>query len=190
VAAPGYVVRAIDPEKDAGLRELTAGTPGQLAVRGPTGLTYWRMPHQQVIDVREGWTLQDDMIVLDDSGIAEYLGRTDFLISTAGNKVAPAEVENVLADHPAVKECLVIGLPDQLRQEIVAAFVVLHDDGLAGDDLVRGLQDLVKQRLAPYKYPRHVEFIGALPRDHVGKVQPKVMREQVLARLALAGGER
>ena len=103
------------------------------------------------------------------------------MISTAGNKVAPVEVETVLGGHPAVREAVVFGLPDPVRHEIVAAFVVLHDGVGRTDALRRELQDLVKVKLAPYKYPRRLEFIDAVPRDTVGKVQPRVLKELVLA---------
>ena len=129
-AAPGYKVIGIDPDLPDRLRPVRDGEPGRLAVRGPTGLTYWRLPARQRADVRHGYTLHDDLICFgtgDLQGLAEYLGRTDYLISTAGNKVAPVEVEQVLASHPAVREAVVFGMPDAIRQEIVAAFVVLRE---------------------------------------------------------------
>jgi 2-aminobenzoate-CoA ligase len=150
-------------------------------VRGPTGLTYWRLPDKQRTDVRFGRSLQDDLIRFDADGVAEYLGRTDFMISTAGHKIAPVEVETVLGQHPAVREAVVLGLPDGTRFESVAAFVVLHKDFGSSQDLRRELQDFVKSRLAPYKYPRRLEFVEAIPRDSVGKVQPRILKEIVLA---------
>ena len=179
-AAPGYEVQAIDPDLDRGLRPVAAGEPGRMAVRGPTGLTYWRLPGKQHVDVRFGRSLQDDLIRFDDGGLAEYLGRTDFMISTAGHKIAPVEVETVLVSHRAVREAVVFGLPDSTRREMVAAFVVLHKGFDASDGLRRELQDFVKSRLAPHKYPRRLDFIDAVPRDSVGKVQPRVLRDQVL----------
>jgi 2-aminobenzoate-CoA ligase len=185
--APGYEVRALEPEPDGEVRAVRrmvpAGEPGQMAVRGPTGLTYWRLPGKQRVDVRSGYSLQDDLIRFDDGGLAEYLGRTDFMISTAGNKVAPAEVETVLGRHPAVREAVVFGLPDATRQETVAAFVVVHPGVEPSAGLRRELQDFVKARLAPYKYPRRLDFIDAVPRDNVGKVQPRVLRERVMTEI-------
>jgi 2-aminobenzoate-CoA ligase len=175
-AAPGYRVVAI--ESDASdITPLAAGQIGRMAVRGPTGLTYWRRPDLQQRDVVNGWTLVDDLIRFDDAGNAEYLGRTDFLVSTAGYKVAPVEVEQVLARHPAISEVAVIGTPDPTRQEIVTAFVALTDPNAAGDDLRRELQGLVRANLSAYKSPRRIEFVAALPRDAVGKVQPRVLQE-------------
>ena len=178
--APGYEVVAIDPDLDRGLRPVAAGEPGRMAVCGPTGLTYWRLPGKQHADVRFGCSLQDDLIRFDDDGLAEYLGRTDFMISTAGHKIAPVEVETALASHPAVREAVVFGLPDSTRREMVAAFVVLHKGFDASDELRRELQDFVKSRLAPHKYPRRLDFIDAVPRDSVGKVQPRILRDLVL----------
>jgi 2-aminobenzoate-CoA ligase len=179
--APGYDVLAVDSAVEEALRPVPTGQAGRMAVRGPTGLTYWRLPDKQVADVRFGYSLQDDLIRFDSSGLADYLGRTDFMISTAGNKVAPVEVETVLASHPAVREAVVFGLPDPTRHEIVAAFVVLHDGVGRSDALRRELQDLVKIKLTPYKYPRRLDFIDAVPRDTVGKVQPRVLKELVMA---------
>lgn len=179
--APGYEVLTVDSAVEEALRPVPTGEAGRMAVRGPTGLTYWRLPDKQLADVRFGYSLQDDFIRFDSSGLADYLGRTDFMISTAGNKVAPVEVETVLGSHAAVREAVVFGLPDPIRHEIVAAFVVLHDGVERTDALRRELQDLVKIKLAPYKYPRRLDFIDAVPRDTVGKVQPRVLKELVLA---------
>jgi 2-aminobenzoate-CoA ligase len=177
--APGYVVTAVEPG-EIGARPVAEGSMGRMAVRGPSGLTYWRRPALQTRDVREGWTLVDDLISYDKSGMATYLGRTDFMVSTAGYKVAPVEVEAVLARHPGVREVAVIGVPDQLRQEVVAAFVCLETGWAPSDKLRVELQNLVKRDLAPYKYPRRIDFIDALPRDHVGKVMPRRLRQLVL----------
>ena len=175
--APGYEVICVDPDATdrEGLVPSATGAPGRMAVRGPSGLTYWRRPDLQVRDVVGGWTLVDDLIQYDEAGFAAYLGRTDLLISTAGYKVAPVEVESVLATHPAVREVAVLGLPDPDRQQVVAAFVAVNEGHAPDDELRRELQDLVKRELSPYKYPRYVEFVGALPRDHVGKVQPRLL---------------
>ena len=180
-AAPGYEVLAIDPDLSQGLRPAATGEPGRMAVRGPTGLTYWRLPGKQRTDVQFGYSLQDDLIRFDRDGLADYLGRTDFMISTAGHKIAPVEVETVLSSHPAVREAVVFGLPDATRQEMVAAFVVLNQGCSPSDELRRELQDFVKSRLAPYKYPRRLDFIDTIPRDSVGKVQPRILKELVLA---------
>jgi 2-aminobenzoate-CoA ligase len=174
---PGYEVVAVARDGD-GVRPVEG--IGQLAVRGVTGLTYWNRPDLQQRDVRDGWTLSDDLVEFDETGNAAYLGRTDYMISTAGYKVAPVEVESALGSHPAVREVAVIGAPDALRQEIVVAFVALAAGADAGDELVRELQELVKTELSPYKYPRRVHFVRELPRDSVGKVQGKVLKAWAL----------
>ena len=175
--SPGYVVEAVEPDS-AVVTLLPRGAVGRMAVKGPTGLTYWNRPQLQQRDVVDGWNLVDDLIQFDEDGNAAYLGRTDFLISSAGYKIAPVEVEAVLARHPAVREVAVVGTPDPVRQEIVTAFVVLADGHDGDTALVQQLQDLVKAELSPYKYPRRIEFINALPRDDVGKVQPRVLRDR------------
>ena len=178
--APGYRVIAI--ERESRLPEpLPAGTPGRMAVQGPSGLTYWRRPDQQERDVTEGWTLVDDLISFDDAGNAAYLGRNDFMISSAGFKVAPVEVEQVLNRHPAVREVAVIGTPDPIRQEVVTAFVALHPGTTGSEGLRRELQDFVKAELAPFKYPRRIVFVDGLPRDPVGKVQPRLLQQLAAA---------
>jgi 2-aminobenzoate-CoA ligase len=176
VAVPGYEVVAVNLESD-NLVPVPSGVQGRLAARGVSGLTYWNRPQMQRRDVRDGWVLLDDVVLFDESGNAAYRGRTDNVISTAGYKVSPVEVEEVLASHPAVHEVAVIGVPDAMRVEVVAAFIVLEDGWTEHADLVRELQDLVRSRLAPYKYPRQIEFVSALPRDHVGKIQPKVLSQ-------------
>ena len=180
-ATPGYEVLAIEPDLTQGPRPVITGEPGRMAVRGPTGLTYWRLPAKQHADVQFGYSLQDDLIRFDLDGRADYLGRTDFMISTAGHKIAPVEVETVLSSHPAVREAVVFGLPDATRRETVAGFVVLNQGFSPSAGLRRELQDFVKARLAPYKYPRRLDFIDAIPRDSVGKVQPRILKELVLA---------
>jgi 2-aminobenzoate-CoA ligase len=174
--SPGYEVAATEVSSRP-VALVPEGQPGQMAVKGPSGLTYWNRQDLQARDVVDGWTLVDDLICFDAAGNAEYLGRTDYIISTAGYKVAPAEVENVLRQHPAVHEVAVLGAPDPIRREVVSAFVALKPGVVQTDALRRELQDIVKQRLSPYKYPRRLEFIGALPRDAVGKVRMSALRD-------------
>jgi 2-aminobenzoate-CoA ligase len=175
-AVPGYEVRAAEL-KDGQVVPVAPDTIGRLVARGVSGLTYWNRPELQKRDVQDGWVIIDDLVEFDEQGNAAYLGRVDYLISTAGHKVAPVEVEEVLSKHEAVREVGVVGAPDPTRQEIVAAFVALHAGVESTPELKRELQDYVKANLAPYKYPRRVEFVENLPRDHVGKLQPAVLRE-------------
>lgn len=176
---PGYRVEAIEIVGGE-VRPVKRGF-GRMAVRGPTGLTYWNLPHLQKRDVIDGWTLSDDLIEFDGQGNAHYLGRTDYMISTAGHKVAPVEVEQVLSRHSVVREVAVVPAPCPTRHEIVVAYVVLQG-GVFGDDaLKKDLQGFVKSKLSAYKAPRKIEFVEALPRDAVGKVQTKIIMQWAVA---------
>jgi 2-aminobenzoate-CoA ligase len=176
--SPGYegTIIAADAKE---WNPLPPDEVGLLALRGPTGLTYWNRPAEfQQRDVRNGWTVMDDLAKVDAEGNFWYLGRSDFLINTAGFKVAPVEVEEVLGGHPAVAEVSVVGSPDPERGEVVTAWVVLEDGVSPDDTLARTLQDYVKSTISPYKYPRRFVFTAALPRDPVNKVQVRDLREQ------------
>jgi len=176
--SPGYEATVIAADTDEWI-PLPPEEVGLLALRGPTGLTYWNRPAElQQHDVRNGWTVMDDLAKIDADGNFWYLGRSDFLINTAGFKVAPVEVEEVLGAHPAVAEVSVVGSPDPERGEVVTAWVVLKDGTAADDVLAKTLQDYVKAAISPYKYPRRFVFTGALPRDLVNKVQVRELREQ------------
>ncbi|WP_329013124.1 acyl-CoA synthetase [Streptomyces sp. NBC_00690] len=176
-ASPGYTALAVESDTASGVQEVADGTVGRLAVRGPSGLTYWRRPELQRRDVVEGWTLADDLIRYEPSGNATYLGRTDFMISTAGYKVVPAEVEAALGSHPGVRDVCVVGAPDPERQEVVTAYVVPAPGYPPSSLLVSQLQAHVKGAISPYKYPRRIEFVAALPRDQVGKLQTRAVQE-------------
>ena len=170
---PGYQAKIIDENGD----DLAPGNIGLLAVRGPTGCRYLDNIPQQRKYVRDGWNLTGDSYKLDENGYFWYQARTDDMIITGGYNVAGPEVENVLLEHACVQECAVVGEPDESRGHIVKAFVVLRP-GFTGDDkLVKDLQDFVKERIAPYKYPRAVEFAETLPRTSTGKLQRYRLRE-------------
>lgn len=171
---PGYRVEAVEVEGDR-VTILPRGAIGRMAVRGPTGLTYWNRPGLQARDVVAGWTLSDDLIRYDEAGHVHYLGRTDYMISTSGFKVAPAEVEEAMARHPAVQEVAVVPAPCPIHQQKVVAFVALRPGHAPGPELARALRDFTRAELVAYKAPRHVEFVAALPRDHVGKVQTRIV---------------
>ncbi len=127
--------------------------------------------------MRDGWNVTGDSYVRDADGYFWYRARTDDIIISAGYNIAGPEVENVLLEHDAVQECAVVGAPDESRGQVVKAFVVLRP-GHAGDEaLVKELQEFVKARIAPYKYPRAVAFLAALPRTATGKLQRYRLRE-------------
>ncbi|MGQ3052978.1 MAG: AMP-binding protein [Roseateles sp.] len=160
---PGYQACILD---DGG-QPLRAGQVGHLAVKGPTGCRYLADERQHQY-VQDGWNLTGDSYLVDDEGYFVYQARTDDMIISGGYNIAGPEVEAALLGHPAVAECAVIGVPDEERGQLVKAFVVLRE-GHAGD--VRALQAHVKATIAPYKYPRAIEFRQALPRTETGKLQ-------------------
>ena len=163
---PGYLAKVVD---DAGL-EVPPGTMGKLAVIGPTGCKYLA-DARQANYVKNGWNFPGDAFVQDADGYFFYQSRTDDMIITAGYNVGAPEVEDALLKHPAVSECAVVGKPDVERGMVIKAFVVLKPDVSEGDGTVKMLQDHVKNSIAPYKYPREIEFVAALPRTETGKLQ-------------------
>lgn len=170
---PGYEARVVDDEG----RELPRGRVGKLAVIGPTGCRYLDDERQRNY-VKTGWNYPGDAFVQDEDGYFFYQARDDDMIITAGYNVGAPEVEDALLRHPAVAECGVIGAPDEERGMIVKAFVVLKP-GHAGDaDMVRALQEHVKASIAPYKYPRAIEFRDQLPRTETGKLQRFRLRQE------------
>lgn len=177
---PGYTVRVVDLN-DGPLKDVDVVEVGVLAVKGPTGLTYWNRYDIQTRDVREGWTVMDDLVRMDEQGYLWYLGRSDVLINTAGYKVAPAEVEEVLRLHPSVREVCVVPSPDPERGEVVAAFVSLAEGYIGHPTLEQELKEYVKHHISPYKYPRMICFLDGLPRDPVGKVQVRELRNLAAA---------
>jgi 2-aminobenzoate-CoA ligase len=170
-AVPGYAVQAVD---DA-MQPVPAGTIGKLAVRGPTGCRYLA-DERQTKFVRDGWNLPGDSVVIDEDGYVFYQARADDMIVSAGYNISGPEVESVLMQHEAVAECGVIGVPDQTRGQVVKAFVVLNPGFTADDALIAELQDFVKRNVAPYKYPRIVAFLDALPRTETGKLKRFALR--------------
>jgi 2-aminobenzoate-CoA ligase len=169
---PGYEARVVD---DNGA-ELPRGTVGKLAVRGPTGCKYLDDPRQNNY-VRAGWNYPGDAFLQDVDGYFFYQARADDMIVTAGYNVAGPEVEGALMLHPAVAECGVVGKPDDERGMIVCAHIVLKPGQPRDAAMVKALQDHVKQTLAPFKYPREVHFLDALPRTETGKLQRFRLRQ-------------
>ncbi|MGD9944006.1 MAG: AMP-binding protein [Burkholderiaceae bacterium] len=163
---PGYRARIVDED----MNELPPGTIGRLAVQGPTGCRYLA-DERQMQYVKQGWNLPGDTFMMDADGYFFYKARSDDMIVSAGYNIAGPEVEATMLAHPAVAECGVVGVADEERGQIVKAFVVLKP-GVRGDaELVSTLQNYVKQSIAPYKYPREIEFRDSLPRTETGKLQ-------------------
>jgi 2-aminobenzoate-CoA ligase len=172
-AVPGYRARVIDENGEP----LPPGSVGRLAVQGPTGCRYLDDDERQRGYVLDGWNLTGDAYRMDEDGYFWYQARTDDMIISAGYNIAGPEVEGVLLEHPAIAECAVVGLPDEERGQVVSAFIVLRQGHERGDALVKELQEWVKARIAPYKYPRRVTFVDALPRTQTGKLQRFRLRE-------------
>jgi 2-aminobenzoate-CoA ligase len=163
---PGYEARVVDTQG----REVAPNTIGRLAVRGPTGCRYLA-DKRQTQYVQNGWNITGDTYLMDADGYFWYQARSDDMIVSAGYNIAGPEVEAALLEHPAVAECGVVGAPDEERGQIVKAYVVLRT-GCAGDAAVtRVLQEHVKATIAPYKYPRAIEYVTTLPRTQTGKLQ-------------------
>jgi 2-aminobenzoate-CoA ligase len=166
VAVPGYRARVVDDDG----KSVPAGTIGRLAVQGPTGCRYLSDPRQADY-AKDGWNYTGDAYLQDADGYFFYQSRTDDMIISAGYNIAAVEVEDALLGHAAVAECAVIGVTDEERGQIVKAFVVLRESHRGDEAMVKALQDFVKATVAPYKYPRAVEFREALPRTETGKLQ-------------------
>ena len=176
---PGYEARIVDEQGN----EIPRGQVGRLAVKGATGCKYLD-DARQANYVQAGWNFPGDAFMQDDDGYFVYQARTDDMIITAGYNVAGPEVEAALLQHPAVAECGVVGKPDDERGMVILAYVVLKPGQPADAAQTKALQDHVKHTLAPYKYPREVRFVNALPRTETGKLQRFALRKMATDGLA------
>jgi 2-aminobenzoate-CoA ligase len=169
---PGYEAKIVDDDG----HDVPRGTMGRLAVRGPTGCRYLADDRQRRF-VQNGWNITGDTYVQDDDGYFWYQSRSDDMIISAGYNIAGPDVEAALLTHAAVAECGVVGAPDDARGMIVKAYVVLAP-GVTGDaSLIGALQDHVKREIAPYKYPRAIEFVSDLPKTETGKLKRFALRQ-------------
>jgi 2-aminobenzoate-CoA ligase len=172
-AIPGYRAAVLDEEG----RACAPGAIGRLAVKGPTGCRYLADARQRDY-VRDGWNITGDAYARDGDGYFFYQARSDDMIISAGYNIAGPEVEDALLGHAAVAECGVVGVPDEDRGQVVKAYVVLKPGHERSDAAVKMLQDHVKSAIAPYKYPRRIEFVDALPRTETGKLQRFKLKER------------
>ena len=179
-AAPGFTVALLDND----LNEVPAGEEGEIAVqvkpRRPAGLfqEYWRNPAEMAKQFRGDWYLTGDRAARDADGSFYFIGRRDDVIKSSGYRIGPFEVESVLLEHAAVQDVAVVGKPDELRGQIVKAFVVLRPEAAASDDLKHALQQHCKSAAAPYKYPREIEFVSALPKTTSDKTKHFELRQR------------
>ena len=176
-AIPGYRAAVLDKNGEP----CAPGVVGRLAVKGPTGARYLA-DSRQTEYVANGWNVTGDAYQTDADGYYYYQSRTDDMIISAGYNIAGPEVESALLMHPDVADCAAVGWPDERRGQIVKAFVVARKGRAADEALARELQDFVKQRIAPYKYPRAIEFASKLPRTETGKLQRYLLRAGGLRR--------
>jgi len=170
-AIPGYTVRLVDEEG----QPLPLNSSGRLAIRGPTGCRYLDDIEQQHKYVHDGWNVTSDLFVCDGDGYFWYVDRSDDMIVSAGYNISPGEVERALTEHPLIRECAVVGVNDDVRGKLVRACVVLNQSDHATEETTAMLQEFVKHRIAPYKYPRQVRFYNELPKTHTGKMQRKLL---------------
>ena len=163
---PGYQAKLIDEDGN----DLPRGSTGRLAVRGPTGCRYLA-DDRQAKYVIDGWNVTGDTFHWDVDGYFWFHARSDDMIVSSGYNIAGPEVEAALLLHPAVAECAVVGAPDEARGMVVKAIIVPAPGASPGPDLAQNIQDFVKAEIAPYKYPRIIEFAAALPKTETGKLQ-------------------
>ena len=169
----GYEAKIVDQDG----AEVSRGIVGRLAVRGPTGCRYLA-DDRQAVYVKDGWNITGDSFSMDEDGYLHFAARNDDMIVSAGYNIAGPEVEAALLSHPFVAECAVVGKPDTQRGTIVQAHVVLTKDVPKDVSTIKLLQEHVKAKIAPYKYPRDIQFIAALPKTPTGKIQRFALREK------------
>jgi len=171
-AVPGYEATVLDPDGNS----MVEGE-GRLAVKGPTGCRYLDDPRQANY-VQNGWNLTGDTYRKDADGYFWYIARSDDMIVSSGYNIGAPEVENALLGHPAVAECAVIGVPCPERGQKVKAFVVVAANVTPNEALISELKNFVKATIAPYKYPREIEFVDALPKTATGKLRRVELRNR------------
>jgi benzoate-CoA ligase family protein len=170
---PGYELKLTDP----GGNEVLAGESGVLWVRGQSQAPcYWNRPEKTAETMRDGWIYTGDRFRRDADGFHFFEGRADDLVKVSGQWVHPLEVERCLAEHPLVRECAVLAQDDENRLKTLAAFVALRDGARRGDETTKALQQFVKERLLPYKYPRSVVYLDTLPKTGTGKIDRQALK--------------
>jgi acyl-coenzyme A synthetase/AMP-(fatty) acid ligase len=181
---PGTVIELLDES----MRPVPKGAPGVLCLRRDThpGMMkeYWNKPEATAQIFRGEWYYSGDVLVRDDDGYFWFKGRNDDVIKASGYRISPFEVESCLVCHPAVLEAAAVASPDPVRGMVVKAFVVLYEGYSPSDSLAGQIQEHAKQTIAPYKYPRHIEFVAALPKTTSGKIKRSELRELERARAA------
>jgi acetyl-CoA synthetase len=173
---PGHELAIINQAGQA----LSPHEPGQIAVKRPNPvmfLEYWRNPKATADKFIGAWLVTGDMGVMDEEGYIRFVGRNDDVINSAGYRIGPGEIEDCLLGHPAIKMAAVIGVPDEMRHEVVKAYLVLHEQIAPGEALRQEIQQYVKVRLAAHEYPRQIAFVASLPLTTTGKMMRRKLRE-------------
>jgi acetyl-CoA synthetase len=186
-AVPGHIVEVINP--DGNLAAL--GTVGEIGIKRPDPvmfLEYWKNEEATKEKFSGDWCLTGDLARKDEQGYFWFVGRKDDVITSAGYRIGPAEIEDCLMKHPAVAMAAVIGSPDELRTEIVKAFIVLKQGAIPNQALVEEIKEFVKVRLAAHEYPREIEFIRELPMTATGKIKRRELRESEVLKKSRKGG--
>ena len=175
-AVPGHTVAVIDAEGN----EVDPGTVGQIAVKAPDPvmmLEYWNNPAATKAKYLGDWLLTGDQGTMDDEGCFRFVGRDDDVITSAGYRIGPGEIEDCLTKHPAVELAAAIGVPDAVRTEVIKVFVKLMPGHNGSPDLEEDIRAFVKTRLSPHEYPRQIAFVDALPLTSTGKIRRKDLRD-------------
>lgn len=178
-AYPGHTIAILDPD----LKECAPGVAGEIALRADDPvcmLRYWNAPEATAKKIREGWLLSGDAGHADDRGQIYFHGRTDDLIKSGGYRIGPAEIEAAILLDPAFVECAVIGIPDPVRGQAVAAYVRLAAGRAGTDDLTKALQDRVRTKVGAHAYPRTVTYVESLPKTTTGKINRNALRQSIL----------
>jgi acyl-coenzyme A synthetase/AMP-(fatty) acid ligase len=175
---PGTAIELLDDD----LNPVPTGAEGVLCVRRDShpGMMkeYWNKPERTADVFRGGWYYTGDVLIRDSEGYFWFQGRNDDVIKASGYRISPFEVESCLVSHPAVSEAAAVECPDAVRGMVIKAFIVVRPGVTAGPALASAIQDYVKKTIAPYKYPRHVEFVTALPKTVSGKIKRRELRER------------
>ena len=177
--SPMYDVELVDNDGNP----VKSGEVGEIVIRAEKNsvcglfLEYYKDEEHTAESWHDGLYHTGDTAWRDEDGYFWYVGRKDDLIKSSGYRIGPFEIESVIMELPYVLECAVVGAPDPVRGQVVKAFIVLTKDKKPSDELVKDIQNYVKTHTAPYKYPRQVEFIEAMPKTTSGKIRRTVLRE-------------
>lgn len=179
---PGHDVRILNKEGQV----CAVAEIGEICVKAPDPimmLRYWDNPDATQKKYRDGWLIMGDLGFMDEDGYIFFVGRDDDLITSAGYRIGPAEIENCLSKHEAVNIACVIGIPDPIRTEAVKAFITLREGYVPSTRLEHSLRDFVKDKLSPHEYPRHIEFVDQLPLTATGKIRRKDLRDAEVSKM-------